>query len=298
MIRFDLIGLDGANPLGFLAAIGTLRTASAQWEKAVPKMGWHKAFGGWRPYLELEMDHAISDEELVEGLDSELSKMREHPAFAISDDLALSPDEFRAWLLMAYTEEDRTFADFLAAFGSEALSEKGQIADTALRNVGAGHQRFIKSMRQLAEDTEKSDVQRALFASWRYEDGKPSMRWDPNDDRRYALRWKEPSTDIIRTVRGANRLAIEALPLLPTMVVGNRLETTGFTEKSRKHFWTWPIWEPAVSIDIVRSILALDDLQLEKPNRWTLGPRGIVDVFRCQRITQGKYRNFTTAVSV
>jgi hypothetical protein len=232
--------------------------------------------------------------------------MAGHPAFAIDDNLKIPPDRYRkdyAELAAAKAHEsrDRTWADFVAAFGSEATaSEEGVIQDTALRTMsGAGHQHFLKTMRDLVQNTAAEHLRKALFEPWRYEDPKPSLRWDPADDRRYALRWNEPSGDPIRTVRGANRVAIEALPLLPAMPVGTRLETTGFRGRSsRDTFWTWPIWSAPLTVDAVRSVLALRQLQEDPPPRPELAAMGVNEVYRSQRLTVGKYRNFAPAQAV
>jgi hypothetical protein len=48
---------------------------------------------------------------------------------------------------------------------------------------------------------------------WTRRDSTQSFRWDPAEDRRYALRFADPSTDKGLTVHGANRLACIALPL-------------------------------------------------------------------------------------
>ncbi len=164
---------------------------------------------------------------------------------------------------------------------------------------GAGNQHFLGFMQELTKVTDIKNIHDSLFNRWSYTDTGPSLRWDPADDRRYALRWLRPSTDPIKTVRGANRLAIEALPLLPSVPCGGRLETTGFTQRKRQNAsWTWPIWTSLLSIDVIRSLLALPELQRISPNRKTLHVMSIEEVFRSQRITQGKYRNFTTAVPV
>jgi hypothetical protein len=164
---------------------------------------------------------------------------------------------------------------------------------------GAGHQHFLGFMRTLAAETTVEQLRGALFASWSYSDPPPSLRWDPMDDRRYALRWNEPSSDPIRTVRGANALAIQGLPLFSTQPRGGTLGTTGFSRVSRKGtFFTWPIWEDPLPLDVVRSLLALRELQAESPAPQRLRALGVVEVFRSQRITQGKYRNFTYGVPV
>lgn len=299
MSEFLLRGLDGANPLGFLAAIGALRTATAAWPASAVRMGWTQQSGGWRPRLEIA--HVDVDEDVfLETLDAELKKMEGHAAFSFSDGLPVAVDLFAIQLKAAFSSadsSDRSLADFLVAFGSDAfVDENGRISDTALRAVGGGQQRFLLSAVELIQNTEAHHLRSALFQEWKYQDDKPSMRWDPADDRRYALRWNEPSGDPVKTVRGANRLAIEALPLLPTIPVGRRLETTGFTyTRNRRQQWTWPIWEVLVCLDIVRSLLALGDLQVEIPDRDKLSPMGVAEVFRCQRITKDKYKNFTPA---
>jgi hypothetical protein len=137
-----------------------------------------------------------------------------------------------------------------------------------------------------------------------------NLRWDPIDDRRYALRWKNPSADPPTTMRGANRLAIEALPLFPTAPNGDELATTCF--RSRKGtFFTWPIWEGELSLPVVQMLLqrsisrlgeSSDDEAATVNDGTAMATQrkalGIVAVFRSQRITVGKFRNFTPAKAV
>jgi hypothetical protein len=124
------------------------------------------------------------------------------------------------------------------------------------------------------------------------------LRWDPIDDRRYAMRWKNPSSDASTSMRGANRLAIEALPLFPTAPMGNMLETTGFRVHKGVH-WYWPIWDCQLELQVVQSLLnrrAILSKDSNAPN--SIGDMGITAVFKSQRITIGKFRNFTPAKSV
>ncbi len=299
--QITLIGLVGSNPLAFLAAVGTLRTLATAWPDRNVRMFW-KRQAGWTPVLAADCD--LDEESLIAALHQQLRGMQDHPALSVDDNLKLPPDRFRRYAADAVEHAqatgDRTWADFVAAFGCDALAEDKVIQDTAFRTMsGAGHQHFLKTMRELVEVTEPDHLAKALFQPWTYEDDRPSLRWDPEDDRRYALRWNEPSGDPIRTVRGANRLAIEALPLFPTAPVGSSLETTGFqTGGSRETFLTWPIWETPASVDVVRTLLAMHELQTERPDRRVLLAQGIVEVYRCQRLTIGKYRNFGPAAPV
>jgi len=87
--------------------------------------------------------------------------------------------------------------------------------------------------------------------------------------------------------------------LFPTVPVHCRLETTGFTgHRSSNTFWAWPIWEDPISLDTCRSVLSLGALTAGNPDPQELRPRGIAAVLRSQRITVGKYRNFTPARTV
>ncbi len=300
--RLILPGLQGNNLLGFLAALGTFRTATRALPDVGIRMAWHGASDGWVPLLQSSV--ALSREGLVQSMLPALKGMAGHPALSFADDLAITRERFAAVAAQAHaaaTCEERVFADFVAAFGCEALvteDKEPRVQDTALRTMsGAGHQHFLGFMRELADKTEADHLRTSLFEPWEYADGKPSMRWDPHDDRRYALRWKEPSGDRVATVRGANRLAIEALPLLPTAPVGRMLQTTGFRRSRRDGVRiTWPIWEAPAASETVRSLLSLPELQNLSPDRLRLQAMGIVEIYRSERITQGKYRNFTPAV--
>lgn len=302
MTEFALDGLDGANPLAFLAALGTLRTADRIWSDAGARLHWKLTGAGWRARLSLAdgPDESVLAVRIAE-------KLREgDDAFSIGEDLRLSRDDFADLVRRAQTgatSDSRSTADFLAAFGSEALSlredQKDLIADTELRAVGGGQQRFLLSIRQLVATTDASHMDAALFRPWAYTDSKPSMRWDPSDDRRHALRWKAPTDDPIRTVRGANRLAIEALPLLPTAPVGAELVTTGFRRRRGEGVgWTWPIWTAPIGLDTVRSLLSLPALQDTQPNRDALARMGIAEAYRSVRFSVDKYRNFGQAMPV
>lgn len=326
MSEYQLTGLRADNPLGFLAAVGTLRTAAGAYGAQAVRMRWAVNNGAWSPLLRIgpvgsegeasEQGATRPRAELVDRLDLILKGSTGRSAFDIGDDLTLSPAALRSVSQKAAFEalpQARDFADFIAAFGCDAVEAiengkpSGRMADTAFRTMsGAGHQHFLGFMRTLTEDCTAAHLLRALFSPWRYDDPQEShtLRWDPMDDVRYALRWRDSSGDPERkrggAMWGANRLAIEALPMFPTLPIErNELATTGFSS-SRKEgtHWTWPVWTGWCSLDVVRSMLALQQLQAHHPPRTQLARMGIAEVFRCQRIRQGKYRNLTPALSV
>lgn len=313
--RIDLIGPEGSNPLGFLTALGTLRVLTLIKPEAAWKLGWGVESGGWRPFLE----SSESDLE-PQGLCDLLADWLAEPPQAallhqecLGDNLTIAPSRFSAIAqhflrrIVEDASDGQVAVDFLAAFGTDAAhqphsKDRSLMQDTALRTMsGAGHQHFIKFMREIIANTDAGHLHSTLFEPWAYRDEGRGMnlRWDPIDDRRYAMRWKNPSSDAAVSMRGANRLAIEALPLFPTAPQGNDLATTGF-RRHRGTFWSWPVWTSALELEVVRSALqitAVSDLSREAPQA-DLKRRGIAAVYRSERITVGKFRNFTPAVAV
>jgi hypothetical protein len=294
--QVELAGLDGANPLGFLAGLGTLRTLSESGTCGTVRLSWHAA-DAWVPCLTTERPSTADF--VVDTIWEALSSHAALEPFALGEDLRVSSAVYRAYAWSAYrtASRRRRVVDFVAAFACDAVEAEGFVRDCELRTMsGAGHQHFLGFMRQLVQSTTREHLHAALFAPWIYADDGPSLRWDPHDDRRYALRWREPSRDKIQTVRGANRIAIEGLSLLPSMPVGNGLRTTGFAgHGAGDTFWTWPIWTAPINVDAVRSVVAHPMLLATRPDSDQLGKIGVAQVFRSQRLTVGKYRNFAPA---
>lgn len=296
-----LKGLDGSNPLAFLAALGTLRTLMLALPDERAKMSWEQYEGAWRPRMWCSL--ASDGDGIIDKLKDFLMNAASRASFAIGDNLSLPADEFRSKLLGSIREAElltspaaRLDADFLAAFGSEVvINDDGTMQDTALRTMsGAGHQHFLKFFRELVIKTDAEHLRRTLFMKWDYADEGRGMnlRWDPLDDRRYALRWQDPSTDPNKTMRGANRLAIEALPLLPTMPTDGRLATTSFYGSgARGTFFVWPIWNVPLNVAVIASLLGCAKDLMERVD--VCAALGVAARYTSARITTGKFRNFT-----
>lgn len=304
-----LRGLDGSNPLAFLAALGVLRVITCFADESLqPRMGWRVELGAWRPYLYLSTE--MSDEELAEAVADACRCGNLADRLPDGDDLTISGEQYRQYANAAvadFLESQRVSAEFAAALACEVpVGDGGTVEDTAFRTMsGAGHQHFLKTMRNFCSETQAAHIYKALYKAWKYDDPlrNMSMRWDPADDSRYALRWSNPSGDRERQYRGsmwgANRLAIEGLPLFPVMPTRRQLETVGFrTAGARGTFLTWPIWESPIELETLRSVLSIKELQADHPDREKLMSRGVAEVFRCQRLTVGKFRSFTSAMPV
>lgn len=299
-----LSGLDGANPLAFLAALGTLRTLTMAWPDRGIKMAWRQAGGAWRPKLTGE---ALSVVEIVPTLLEQCRATRSHPTLNVADNLNIDWKTFRDHVSVQVQSPERESTSFIAAFGCEIVhDEKGIIADTSLRTMsGAGHQHFLKTMREVLEKVSGEQIQKALFEPWTYDDPLKglSLRFDPMDEKKYALQWGDPSGDPSRNRRGnmlgANALSVLGIPLLKVAPVRGRIYTTGFRGRfSHDCFWTWPIWTTLIGCDVVGAVLGFPELQKDRVDRNRLQPRGIAEVYRCRRVTTGKFRSFTPSEPV
>ena len=135
-------------------------------------------------------------------------------------------------------------------------------------------------------------IRSVLFEPWMYSDEKLSLRWDPIEDRRYALMDRDPtaSDNNIRSVWMANLLAYRALALFSSAPGRRGLETTGWTGPGEA--FTWPVWEHPADPDTIRSHILLPELEGAIPDRSILRARGVVAVFRSRRIKVGSGANF------
>lgn len=300
--ELTLPALQGSSLLGFLAALGAFRTLATLPETSDVRMRWVPGGGSYCPVLRLPT--SADPDSVVEKLHTALRGLAGHYVITVDKDLKIPRANFRKLANKAAADflshTDPTAASLVAAFGCDAVcNDEGMIEDTGFRTMsGAGHQHFLEFMNVLAKETTAEQLNEALFGPWRYRDFSPTMRWDAEDDRRYALRWDEPSKDPVRTVRGANLLAIAALPLFSVVPTsGTAVATTGFSGRgSRDTFVTWPIWTGWLTLDAVRSLLALKELQDRNgTSASAFESLGVAAIYRSQRITLGKYRNFTPA---
>ncbi len=287
-----LSALDGSNPLAFLAALGTFRLLNLSHPDAGIRMKWERMAGFWRPVLTgPEWDRGEVCDRLMEASWAPIEDFE-----AIGKNLTVPKDKFLPFIKKAYNDakQDSRAADFAASFGSEVCDDpdKGRIEYTDLCFItGSGHQDFLGTMGVLRKLVTAEHLSDALFGEWRVSKGY-SMRWDPSDAAEYALQWDDPGPKGAWAVWGANRLAIEALPLFPAMPAGAKLKTTGFSRRDRQTEFTWPIWTQAIGFDTTRSLMSLKQLQDAQPERDSLSAMGVGEVFRAQRVRIGQGANF------
>jgi len=312
--RLCLDALYGANPLAFLAALGTLRVLTRVLPDYSPRLSWEKRLGAWRPVL--WTDQSMEETRICEilwrfGLDIEAMFTDDLLAATVSvspkdkkgeaswtDKLKFPISDFRAFCRAA--SDSRSLAtEFAATWAGETAPTVEAGTTIALRtrfDFTAGQQAFIGMLRELKKSCSAVDLKRSLFTGWRYLPAGISMRWDTQDEKRqYALQSSDPTKSNNPPIadRGANFLAVEALPLFP--IVPNRgAEQAGFERKGDGRSWTWPIWTPPIGLDTVRSLLAVpftDSTAWPSANRQQIGVSAVFE----SRIVMpsGRYRCFT-----
>ncbi len=309
MHPLPLVGLDGANPLAFLAALGTLVVFDQiarsddrpDWLAGTVALSWQRH----TPVLHLP-GPPPSSEEVIEFLAGRCTTaLDEHPAkFVVSlfenqADLATRLRKFVQGSPLA----ERPKLDWVVAHLSEiALNDNGDFATSQLLTVRKDY--FPDNLRSILSRCQSEHLLHALLRPWDYADAldNQSLHWEPSEDRRHAYQWHMPSGDPTRKKRGgmlgANRLALEAWPSFPSFPAGGRLATRGFKgNRANNTFWTWPLWHQPLSKDAVASILGLPEMQAEPTGPVSLRHYGVFAAFRLQRILVGKTPNFTTALA-
>ena len=88
-------GLDGANPLGFVAALGALRGLTIAWPERAVRLSWDPG-DGWRPRVHVDAA-APTPGDLLDGL-GEFARLRPgHEALCIARDLTIRSGDFRGF---------------------------------------------------------------------------------------------------------------------------------------------------------------------------------------------------------
>lgn len=206
--------------------------------------------------------------------------------------------------LEAAVPASRRWIDFCACFGVESATERMDATPFALIS-GSGHQHFLGTAGDLMVACAADHFRSGLLGSWVARDDGSSFRWDPGDDRRYALLADDPtaSGNKPKTIWAANRLAFEALRLFPCMRGRTGASTVGWRSDGESEVWRWPLWACHLSPAVISSILASRDIWRDEPaSLHRLRSRGVFAVFQTRRIAVGKAPNqklnFTPSVPV
>jgi len=310
--EISLTGLDGANPLGFFAALGCLHLLDAHANEhghPAPRLSWRNV-GTWQAILHDVPDMAT----IVERLVAAIPLVQQEPILEFAYDadgqrtkpsaekaqreLKPVPETMRQFFAELMDDpEKRTGLDLLEALVTEVGTDRsGRVKPSALHFL-AGQQRFLTAASSLCQGVDQGQIQRALVGPWNPDSELPTFSWDSSVTRLYALRADDPSHGRNKKLcePGAEWLALCGLRCFASAPVAGRIQTTGISGGWKSGRFSWPLWEDPAGIREVRALLRLDELHnLGADKRKAIG---ILALCTCgiQRSDQGGYGSFQPA---
>lgn len=265
MTRIELVGVDGSNPLGFLASLGLLRVVPGV------KLGFSED-GSFRAFVD-GFDKSESDLASLVAADAEAAAnpsapwrftytkaatMRQDPKPVA--DLKPPPDDFRKFLarcIEAWLRGTDEAAGYAAAYGTDiAVDGKGNTKPTAF-HFTAAQQTFLGTVERIRGSLTQEWVETSLFKGHSECKGS-NLRWNPGAERNWALMANNPSGDGTRVDAPLEWLAFRGLPLLPSFPRGSRIITTGVVGRGDAVTFTWPLWSVPASLPTTRSLIQID----------------------------------------
>lgn len=296
-------GLDGSNPLGFLAGLGVLQALVATGHDA--RLGWVRT-SGWHPMLTgVESLESIVDAILVdadsahvEALLSFRSLKLEKKGYKFVAKFSTSASVVRHWLLQLTETGDAWIAnDALGLVCPDAveIADKGVPTQAALRehdvawdpgtpiewtaqptpfDFTSRNAQFLDQIRAIRAVVTRD----ATLDELRLGAGTACariMRWDPLTETPYALFGGAS----VQTHPVAEWLAFRGLCFYPLHADGSNVCMAGMRGRRKEGTFRFALWETPLPKDMVRSMVAgswLDDGEHARRER---SARGIVAAF-------------------
>ena len=326
--ELPLPGLDGSNPLAFLAALGVLK-ASAILFGSESALSWSSSslsptlrvprgsVNLWRFCCEsAQLLHDVAHDDLS-------AKTYE------SDVIKINRATFRTFAGAGAARVSKSASDrsalqsaFAAAFGCDGIGDKSEdevIAISAFSYAnGQGGKKLLDGFRQLAKlyraaenkdeapsadggNQEKKPSLQTLICealtSWRRRPDYPSFRWEPVELRRYAYMANKPEHEPLKFVAGANALGVLGLTMLSSFPFERQLETICISAKPQSCF-LWPLWESFLSVDTTTSLLAQrGERNREVAPGWSTH-LGVFARYGCERVSKDKSLYFSPSSAV
>lgn len=300
----SLNGLDGANPLGFLAALGTLAICDRL--GLHPSMGWRPYANSYRPQLWVDdaTDLAVRITDLLKH-DLEA----EPPAWCAGTVIKRPANKYRQSAVAAArgaSKSGRHEADFFAAYASDGATEDktGDVTPTRYSFAnGQSGKLLLRDYRDLAQSLEPCHVAEALHRAWKNGDPCKTFRWEPRDLRLYALRADDPGASTVYSTHGANVIAFWGLSLLPSFPsAAGDLASTGFARlpvgQRTADYFSWPIWDRPIGRDTAVALLNRVEWQRPQLDSTVYASSGVHAVFRSKRLNYQKSLYFSHATSI
>ena len=299
MNETHLTGLEGTNPLGFLAALGVQVVFSS--EPRQPRLWWSDDV---TPHA--VVDGNFSVDQIADQALEVFAEWSRSPAvnptrpdgsaMPRGDELKLAPTDMRAYL--GQVRQFGSGGALIAALVAEGSLDKQGVAKPSDFYFTAGQQKFLAMARQILNGASREDVLAGIEGPWSYESGLPSLMWDVSDDRVYALTADDPASEKKLTNPGPEALAVVGLSLHPVYAGRGQTLTQGCSGNWKAGYYSWPLWCRPASPHSVKSLLAhaYHHPTATDRNRW-FRAWGVSKVFRSpiRRSGQGGYGTFGPA---
>jgi len=264
MSRIHLAGVDGSNPLGFLAALGLVRLVPGA-KICFSDDGSFHAFIVDSDNRSSDLAMLISDDAKAAGGDApwrftytKSASKKQGPQEVA--DLKPPPGEFKKFLsicVAAWLAGNDEAAGYGAAYGTDiAVDGKGNTKPTAF-HFTAAQQTFLGAVEGIRASVTEEWVRLSLFEGHAEKPGS-NLRWDPNSERNWALMANNPSGDGTRVNAPLEWLAFRGLPLLPSFPSRHRIITTAVAGRGDDMTFTWPLWTPPASARTTRTVIQVD----------------------------------------
>ncbi len=266
MARIRLAGVDGSNPLGFLAALGLLRVVPGA-KLSFSDDGSFQVFVDGLEVSESDLATLIADDAKAAGDGSASWRFTYTKAETKKQgpqevaDLKPPPDKFKRFFavcLEAWFSGNEEAAEYSAAYGTDvAVDGKGNTKPTAF-HFTAAQQTFLGTVESIRASVTHEWVEKSLFEGHGERPGS-NLRWDPGSERNWALMANDPSGhEKTRVDAPLEWLAFRGLPLLPSFPRGKRIITTAVVVRGDDMTFTWPLWTVPATRHTTRSVLQVD----------------------------------------
>ena len=136
--------------------------------------------------------------------------------------------------------------DLIASSGASRMGHKKRsVFDTTPMKLPSGQMMFIGAQFDSTSKCNAKDICDLLFNVWAYEHKGSSLRFSPDEARRYAYRASDPSPEGSRTELGANALSGLGLLAFTMSDAQSHWHMVAYAGSRSEGKIYWPIWDAA-----------------------------------------------------
>ncbi len=247
-----LTGLEGTNPLGFLAALGV--QVLFEHDEHQPMLWWtDSAIPHAVTSPEFDVDALVDQALQIFTLWAESSALSPGLNTKADNDAKFTPTDLRRYLSKTRSNlPGNAFASALVAEGG--LDRLGKVAKPSALYFAAGPQRFLAITRRILHNVTADDLRSGLLEYRENYSKLPSLKWDIGDDVPYAIAASKPGVDK-RSNPGQESLAILGMSRYPVYCGSDGILTQGYSGPWKNGTFTWPLWTRPATSHTVRSLL-------------------------------------------